>query len=90
MDINELTKNLDQNKLNNALKQFESIMSKDEMNTILNTLKNTNAATLKNELNKIDPATVNGLLKNNPQLQKAVSSNPEAAKTLDSIIKKNK
>lgn len=50
MDINDLTKGVNQNNLNNTLKQFGNVMSKDQMNQVVNTIKNTNQEQLKQQL----------------------------------------
>lgn len=59
MDINDLTKGVNQNNLNNTLKQFGNVMSKDQMNQVVNTIKNTNQEQLKQQLSKIDPKEIN-------------------------------
>lgn len=84
MDIN-----IDKDKLNQALKQFGSVLSKEDMNTVLNTLKNTNAAQLQKQMRAIDPKAVDSLLNSNPSLKKAVSSNPELAKNLNRVVSGN-
>ena len=62
MDINDLTKGVNQNNLNNTLKQFGNVMSKDQMNQVVNTIKNTNQEQLKQQLSKIDPKEINKVL----------------------------
>ena len=72
MDINDLTKGVNQNNLNNTLKQFGNVMSKDQMNQVVNTIKNTNQEQLKQQLSKIDPKEINKVLSSNPGLQREV------------------
>ena len=79
MDINDLTKGVNQNNLNNTLKQFGNVMSKDQMNQVVNTIKNTNQEQLKQQLSKIDPKEIN----------KVLSSNPDVMKKLNAIFSKN-
>lgn len=86
MNINDLTKGIDQNKLNNTLKQLSSMMSKDDMNQVLSALKNTNQNELKQQLSKINKNDINSVLSSSPELQKALSSNPEIMKNLNSIL----
>ena len=86
MNINDLTQGFDPSKLNNTLKQFGSIMSKDDMNQILNTLKNTNPNELKQQLGKIDKSELNRMLSSNPALKKTIGSNPEIMKNLNSVL----
>ena len=89
MDINDLTKGVNQNKLNNTLKQFGNVMSKDQMNQVVNTIKNTNQEQLKQQLSKIDPKEINKVLSSNPGLQRAIGSNPDVMKKLNAIFSKN-
>ena len=70
MDINDLTKGVNQNNLNNTLKQFGNVMSKDQMNQVVNTIKNTNQEQLKQQLSKIDPKEINKVLSSNPGASK--------------------
>ena len=89
MDINDLTKGVNQNNLNNTLKQFGNVMSKDQMNQVVNTIKNTNQEQLKQQLSKIDPKEINKVLSSNPGLQGAIGSNPDVMKKLNAIFSKN-
>ena len=86
MDINDLTKG---DNLNNTLKQFGNVMSKDQMNQVVNTIKNTNQEQLKQQLSKIDPKEINKVLSSNPGLQRAIGSNPDVMKKLNAIFSKN-
>ena len=85
MDINDLTKGVNQN----TLKQFGNVMSKDQMNQVVNTIKNTNQEQLKQQLSKIDPKEINKVLSSNPGLQRAIGSNPDVMKKLNAIFSKN-
>lgn len=86
MDINDLTKGLDKNKLNDALKQLSGVIPKEQMNQAMNTLKNTNQNDLKQQLGKIDTSKLSQIISNNAGLKKAISSNPDIMNNLNSIL----
>ena len=85
MNINDMTKNLDQNKLNRALGQLNGILGKDEMNAIMNAL---NSPDLGKQLSGISAGDVNRIMNENDSLKKAVSSNPELMNSLNAFLKK--
>lgn len=80
----------DQNKLNQALKQLGSMMSKDDINNILNTLKNTDQNEVKQQLGKISKTELNQVIAQNPSLKNIVASNPDFMKNLNSLLSNQK
>ena len=88
MNINDLTQGIDPNKLNSTLKQFSSMMSKDDINQVLNALKSTNPNELKQHINNISKNDLNQVLSSSPALKNALNSNPEVMKNLNSILNK--
>lgn len=86
MNINDLTNNVDKNKLNDMLKQFGQTMSKEELNKVTSAINGTNSAQLKRQLSQINPKDINNFLNSNPNLKKALSSNSDAMKTLNSLL----
>lgn len=90
MNINDLTRGVDQNKLNQTLKQLSGTLSKDEINQVLNTLKNSGQNEIKQQIAGISSEQLNRTLEQNPALKKLISSNPNFMKNLNSILSNNK
>lgn len=90
ININDITQGVDKNKLNETLKRFSTMISKNDMNQVMNTLKNTNQNELKQQLDKININDLSRVLSSNPALKNALGSNPEIIKNLNSILSDKK
>lgn len=90
MNINDITRGVDQNKLNQTLKQLSGTLSKDEINQVLNTLKNSGQNEIKQQISGISSEQLNRMLEQNPALKNLISSNPNFMKNLNSILSNNK
>lgn len=90
MNINDLTNGIDQIKLNNALKQLSGVLPKQDINNIMNAFNKADKNELSRQLSQVKADDLNQVISNNPALKNAISSNPDAMKTLNSFLSKNK
>ncbi len=86
ININDLTNNVDKNKLSDMLKQLGKTMSEEELNKVTSAINGTNSTQLKRQLSQINPKDINSFLNGNPKLKKVLSSNPDAVRTLNSLL----
>ncbi len=85
MNINDMTKNLDKNKLNSMLGALGGTLSKEDMCALKKALESPD---LGKNLSKLSAADVNKAVSENSGVKKALSSNPELMKNLNAFLKK--
>ena len=54
MNIEDLTKNIDKNKLNQTLNKFSSFMTNEQMSQVKNAINNTSGSELNRQLKSVD------------------------------------
>ena len=86
MNIEDLTKNIDKNKLNQTLNKFSSFMTNEQMSQVKNAINNTSGSELNRQLKSVDMGKLQQIINSNPELVRQLNA-AGLGKDLNNIMK---
>ena len=86
MNIEDLTKNIDKNKLNQTLNKFSSFMTNEQLSQVKNAINNTSGSELNRQLKSVDMGKLQQIINSNPGLARQLNA-AGLGKDLNNIMK---
>lgn len=86
MNIEDLTKNIDKNKLNQTLNKFSSFMTNEQMSQVKNAINNTSGSELNRQLKSVDMGKLQQIINSNPELARQLNA-AGLGKDLNNVMK---
>ena len=88
MNMEEMLKNVDPNKLNSMLQKLEGVLTPQQMKQVRQTVQGGNPAAVQQKIKQCSAEDLKRELEKNPALARQLAANPEIMNQLNHILGK--